>query len=223
MKNNNKSKRNLFTVPIILTVFMWIILFIPAGSIKFWEAWIFWSGFSTITFFITFYFMKKNPEFLARRAKVKQTKESVKTPLIFKVYYLGFVLPGIDFRFHWSNVELWIVISSNIIVFASYIFIFYVFKKNSYASTVIQVENEQNVISSGPYALVRHPMYLGMVIMSLFMPIALGSYISIIPMIFIIPITIIRIKNEEEMLLKNLNGYKAYCSKIKYRLIPFIW
>ncbi|WP_270658810.1 methyltransferase family protein [Paraclostridium bifermentans] len=223
MKNNNKSKKNLFTVPIILTIFMWIILFIPAGSIKFWEAWIFWSGFSTITFFITFYFMKKNPEFLARRAKVQQTKESVKTPLIFKVYYLGFVLPGIDFRFHWSNVELWIVISSNIIVFASYIFIFYVFKKNSYASTVIQVENEQNVISSGPYALVRHPMYLGMVIMSLFMPIALGSYISIIPMIFIIPITIIRIKNEEEMLLKNLNGYKAYCSKIKYRLIPFIW
>lgn len=223
MKNNNKSKKNLFTVPIILTIFMWIILFIPAGSIKFWEAWIFWSGFSTITFFITFYFMKKNPEFLARRTKVKQTKESVKTPLIFKVYYLGFVLPGIDFRFHWSNVELWIVISSNIIVFASYIFIFYVFKKNSYASTVIQVENEQNVISSGPYALVRHPMYLGMVIMSLFMPIALGSYISIIPMIFIIPITIIRIKNEEEMLLKNLNGYKAYCSKIKYRLIPFIW
>lgn len=223
MKNNNKSKKNLFTVPIILTIFMWIILFIPAGSIKFWEAWIFWSGFSTITFFITFYFMKKNPEFLARRTKVKQTKESVKTPLIFKVYYLGFVLPGIDFRFHWSNVELWIVISSNIIVFASYIFIVYVFKKNSYASTVIQVENEQNVISSGPYALVRHPMYLGMVIMSLFMPIALGSYISIIPMIFIIPITIIRIKNEEEMLLKNLNGYKAYCSKIKYRLIPFIW
>lgn len=223
MKNNNKSKKNLFTVPIILTIFMWIILFIPAGSIKFWEAWIFWSGFSTITFFITFYFMKKNPKFLARRTKVKQTKESVKTPLIFKVYYLGFVLPGIDFRFHWSNVELWIVISSNIIVFASYIFIFYVFKKNSYASTVIQVENEQNVISSGPYALVRHPMYLGMVIMSLFMPIALGSYISIIPMIFIIPITIIRIKNEEKMLLKNLNGYKAYCSKIKYRLIPFIW
>lgn len=223
MKNNNKSKKNLFTVPIILTIFMWIILFIPAGSIKFWEAWIFWSGFSTITFFITFYFMKKNPEFLARRSKVKQTKESVKTPLIFKVYYLGFILPGIDFRFHWSHVELWIIISSNIIVLASYIFIFYVFKKNSYASTVIQVENEQNVISSGPYALVRHPMYLGMVIMSLFMPIALGSYISIIPMIFIIPITIIRIKNEEEMLLKNLNGYKAYCSKIKYRLIPFIW
>ena len=223
MKNNNKSKKNLFTVPIILTVFMWIILFIPAGSIKFWEAWIFWSGFSIITFFITFYFMKKNPEFLSRRTKVKQTKEIIKTPLILKAYYLGFILPGIDFRFNWSNIELWIVILSNIIVFASYIFIFYVFKKNSYASTVIQVESEQNVISSGPYALVRHPMYLGMVIMSLFMPIALGSYISIIPMIFIIPITIIRIKNEEEILLKNLNGYNKYCSKTKYRLIPFVW
>ncbi|OOM14570.1 methyltransferase family protein [Clostridium saccharobutylicum] len=95
--------------------------------------------------------------------------------------------------------------------------------ENNYASTVIQVENEQNVISSGPYSIVRHPMYLGMVIMILFMPLALGSYFSIIPMFLIIPITIIRIKNEEETLLREHNGYKEYCLKTHYRLIPLIW
>ena len=92
------------------------------------------------------------------------------------------------------------------IVFAGYIFIFVVFKENSYASNVIQVENEQHVITTGPYSIVRHPMYLGMVIMSLFMPLGLGSYLAIIPMLFIIPITIFRIKAEEEVLLRGLKG-----------------
>lgn len=223
MENNNISKEKLFTVPIALTIIMWVILFLPAGTIKFWEAWIFWLGFTVITFFITVYFIKKNPEFLSRRTKVKEEKTNKKSPSFFKAYYIGFILPGIDFRFHWSNEPLWIVILSNIIVFAAYIFIFYVFKENSYASTVIQVENEQNVISSGPYSIVRHPMYLGMITMSLFMPLALGSYFSVIPMFLIIPITIFRIKNEEEILLRELNGYKDYCLKTHYRLIPLIW
>lgn len=223
MKSSTESKKNLFIVPIMLTIIMWTILFIPAGTIKFWQAWIFWIGFSIITFFITVYFMKKNPKFLERRSKVKQDKMNKKSPLFFKFYYIGFILPGIDFRFNWSNEPLWIVILSNIIVFLAYIFIFYVFNENNYASTVIQVEKEQQVISSGLYAIVRHPMYIGMIIMSLFMPIALGSYYSIIPMLLIIPITIIRIKNEEEILLRELKGYKEYCLKTKYRLIPFIW
>lgn len=124
---------------------MWVILIIPAGTIKFWEAWI-----------------------------------------------------------------LWLVIVSNILVFGSYIFIFFVFKGNAYASTVIQVENEQHVITTGPYSIIRHPMYLGMVIMSLFMSLALGSYFSLIPMLFIIPIILFRIKNEEEILLRDLKGYKEY-------------
>jgi len=222
LENNNASKGKILVVPIILTIFMWIILFLPAGTTTFWQGWIFWLGFTLITFSITFYFIKRNPEFLSRRTKVKEEKKN-KTPSVFKVYYLGFILPGIDFRFHWSNEPLWLVILSNFIVFAAYIFIFYVFKVNSYASTVIQVENEQQVISSGPYSIVRHPMYSGMVIMSLFMPLALGSYFSIIPMLFIMPITIFRIKHEEETLLRELKGYKDYYSKTRYRVIPLIW
>ncbi|MBL4933184.1 methyltransferase family protein [Clostridium paridis] len=221
--DKNASKSKLFIVPIVLTIIMWVILFLPAGTIKFLPGWIFWSGFTLITFFITFYFLPRNSEFLSRRTKVKQEKQNKKTPAIFKVYYLGFILPGIDFRFHWSNEPLWLVILSNIIALSAYIFIFYVFKENAYASTVIQVEEEQQVISSGPYSIVRHPMYLGMIGMALFMPLALGSYFSLIPMLFIIPITVIRIKNEEEKLLNELKGYKEYCLKRPYRLIPFVW
>lgn len=223
MENNNKSKPKVYVVPIILMIFMWIILFLPAGTTKFWEAWIFWSGFSLITLFITVYFAKKNPELLSRRTKVKGKETSKKAPAFLKLYYLGFILPGIDFRLNWSNVPVWLVILSNILVFGSYIFIFFVFRENAYASTVIQVENEQHVITTGPYSIIRHPMYLGMVIMSLFLPLALGSYFSLIPMLFIIPITIFRIKNEEEILLRDFSGYKEYCLKIPYRLIPLIW
>lgn len=223
MENNKTSMKKIFIVPIILMIFMWVILFLPAGTISFWQGWIFWLGFSLITLFITFYFVNKNPEFLERRAKVKGEKDSKKSPTYLKIIYLGFILPGLDFRFNWSNEPLWIVMLSNVIALSGYIFIFYVFKENNYASTVIQVEDEQHVISTGPYSVVRHPMYLGMVLMMLFMPLALGSYFSIIPMLLIIPTLIIRIKNEEEVLLRDLDGYKDYCAKIHYRLIPFIW
>jgi len=210
-------------VPVILTIVIWAILFIPAGTIRFWEAWILWSGFSLITFFIAAYFAKKSPEFLERRTKVQEKGTSKKTPAYFKLFYLGFILPGIDFRFHWSSVPVWLVIASNILVFGGYIFIFFVFRENTYASTVIQVENEQHVITTGPYSVIRHPMYLGMLVMSLFMPLALGSWYSLIPMLFIIPITLLRIKNEEEILMRDLKGYAEYCSMTPYRLIPMIW
>lgn len=221
--NTNESKSKTYIVPIILMTIIWVVLFAPAGTIEFWEAWILWSGFSLITIFIAIYFTRKNPEFLSRRTKVKEKENYEKAPAFFKLYYLGFILPGIDFRFHWSNEPVWLVIASNIIVFGAYVFIFYVFKENAYASTVVQVENEQHVISSGPYSIVRHPMYAGMVMMSLFMPLALGSYFSLMPMLFIMPITVFRIKSEEEILLKELDGYEDYCLKTPYRLIPFIW
>jgi protein-S-isoprenylcysteine O-methyltransferase Ste14 len=224
LENNiTKSKSKTYIFPMILVLILWVILFIPAGTIKFWEAWILWLGFSLITLFIAVYFSKKSPELLSRRTKVKENETSKKTPVFFKLYYLGFILPGIDFRFNWSNEPVWLVIVSNIIVFGAYIFIFFIFNENAYASTVIQVENEQHVITTGPYSIIRHPMYLGMVLMSLFMPLALGSYFSLIPMLFIIPITLFRIKNEEDLLLKKLNGYKEYCLKTTYRLIPLIW
>lgn len=127
MKNDvKKSSAKVYAFPIIIMITMWVILFLPALSIKFWQAWILWISFSLITVFIAAYFTKKSPEFLSRRLK---TKETVKTPAFFKLYFIGFILPGIDFRFAWSKEPVWLVILSNLIFFAAYIFIFLFLRK----------------------------------------------------------------------------------------------
>lgn len=217
------SKKKAFFMPIIIIIIMWVILFLPAGSFKFWEAWILWTGFSILTIFITIYFLKKSPELLSRRMKHGENEVTKKTPAILNFFFLCYIVPGLDFRFNWSNMPVWLIILSNVIVFLGYVFIIIVFKENAYASTVIQVEKEQQVISTGPYTVVRHPMYLGLVLMILFTPFALGSYFALIPALLCIPMNVYRILGEEEVLLKNLPGYKEYCLKTRYRLIPFIW
>ncbi|ADK13164.1 MULTISPECIES: methyltransferase family protein [Clostridium] len=224
MEGNTKlSRKKAYFVPIIIMIVMGIVLFLPAGTLMFWEAWIYWLGFSIITFFIAAYFLKKSPELLSRRMKYREKDTTKKTPAIFNLFFVGYIIPGIDFRFHWSSVPVWIVIISNIIVLLGYIFIIFVFNQNSYASTIIQVEKEQQVITTGPYSIVRHPMYLGMLLMLLFTPLALGSYWAVLPFLLSVPMNIFRIKNEEEVLLRDLPGYKEYCIKTPYRLIPLIW
>ena len=217
------SKQKAYLFPIIIMIVMGVIIFLPAGSFRFWQAWIWWSGFSALTLFITAYFFKKSPELLSRRMKFKEKETTRKPPAFLNLYFLCFLIPGLDFRFHWSTVPVWIVIAANAIVFLGYIFIIIVFKENSYASTIIQVEQEQQVIKTGPYAIVRHPMYLGVLFMLLFSPLALGSYWAIIPSLLCIPSLVLRIKSEEKVLLQDLPGYKEYCLKTRYRLIPSIW
>lgn len=224
MGDNTKiSKLKAFLVPIVIISVMGVVLFLSAGSLRYWEAWILWSGFSVLTLFITIYFLKKSPQLLSRRMKYKEKETTKKPPVILNLCFLCYIIPGLDFRFHWSTVPVWIIITSNIIVFLGYIFIILVFKENSYASTVIQVEKEQRVITTGTYAIVRHPMYLGLILMMLFTPLALGSYWAIIPSLLCIPMNVFRILGEEEVLLRDLPGYKEYCLKTRYRLIPLIW
>jgi protein-S-isoprenylcysteine O-methyltransferase Ste14 len=217
------SKQKAFLVPVIISLVLGAVLFLPAGSLRFWQAWIYWSGFSVLTLFITVYFLKKSPELLSRRMQHKEKETTRKPPAFLNLFFLCFIIPGLDFRFHWSAVPVWLVIAANVIVFLGYIFIILVFKENSYASTIIQVEKEQRVITTGPYAIVRHPMYLGLLLMILFTPLALGSYWAIIPALLSIPMNVFRIIGEEEVLLRDLTGYKDYCSKKRYRLIPLIW
>lgn len=222
-ENTKLSRRKAFLVPVIIMIVMAAVLFLPAGSLRYWEAVIFWTGFSSLTFFTTIYFLKKSPELLSRRMKYKEKETTRKPPAFLNLWILCYVIPGFDFRFHWSAVPTWVVIASNAVVFLSYIFIIFVFKENSYASTIIQVEKEQQVISTGPYAVVRHPMYMGLVLMIIFTPLALGSYWAVIPSVLCIPMNVFRIKSEEEILLRELQGYGEYCLKTRYRLIPFIW
>ncbi|HWQ73215.1 MAG TPA: isoprenylcysteine carboxylmethyltransferase family protein [Desulfitobacteriaceae bacterium] len=221
--NTELSKKKAFLVPIIILLILGGVLFLPAGSLRFWEAWIYCSGFSALTLFITIYFVKKSPELLARRMQFKEKETTRKPPSILNLCFLCYIIPGLDFRFQWSAVPVWLVIIANALVFLGYIFIILVFKENSYASTVIQVEKEQRVITTGPYTIVRHPMYLGLILMILFTPLALGSYWAIIPALLCIPMNVFRIIGEEEVLLRNLPGYKDYCLKTRYRLLPFVW
>ena len=224
MEGNTKfSKLKAYIVTIIIMLVMGVIIFLPAGSFRFWQAWIWWIGCSVLTIFITAYFLKKNPELLSRRMKFKEKENTPNPPAILKLYYLTFLIPGFDFRFHWSDVPVWMVITSNIIVFLGYILIIFIFKENSYASTIIQVEQKQQVIKTGPYSVVRHPMYLGLLLMLLFSPLALGSYWAVIPSLLSIPLVVFRIKSEEAVLRQDLPGYKDYCVKTPYRLFPFIW
>lgn len=211
--------------PAVILILLGAVLFITAGTFRFWEAWIFWLQISALTLFITAYFLKHAPELLLRRAQTKEQDTMQKIPsLLSKLNLFGYLIPGLDYRFHWSAVPYWVIVAANVIVFLSYIFIIFVFKENSYASAVVQVEEGQQVITTGPYAIVRHPMYMGMLLMQMFTPIALGSYWAIIPFfILFIPYLVLRIKGEEKMLLCDLPGYKDYCRKTRYRLLPFIW
>ena len=224
MEGNTKlTKSKAYRGPIVGIIVLGLVFFLPAGSLRYWQAWIYWTIFSSLTLFITVYFFKRSPELLAGRNQVKDQETVRKIPAFLNLYFLAYLVPGFDFRFHWSTVPVWVVVAANLMVFLGYVFIIIVFKENSYASANIKVEEEQQIISTGPYAIIRHPMYTGLLVMILFAPLALGSYWAIIPGLLYIPWTVIRIKNEEELLLRELPGYKDYCLKIHYRLIPSIW
>lgn len=223
--NPRGSRLKAYLGPIVVLLVLGVILFATAGSFRFWEAWIFWLQISALTLFITAYFLKKDPELLSRRRQTEEKEPTQKIPSILAALNLSdYFIPGLDFRFHWSAVPFWMVIIANVIVLLGYTFIILVFKENSYASAVIQVEEKQQIITTGPYAIVRHPMYTGMLLMTLFTPLALGSYWALIPsFLFFIPYLVLRIKGEETVLLRDLPGYKEYCQKTRYRLIPYIW
>ncbi len=128
--NTELSKKKAFLVPIIILLVLGAVLFVPAGSLRFWEAWIYWSGFSALTLFITIYFVKKSPELLARRMQFKEKETTRKPPSILNLCFLCYIIPGLDFRFQWSTVPVWLVIIANALVFLGYIFIILVFKEN---------------------------------------------------------------------------------------------
>ena len=157
------------------------------------------------------------------RLKEKETTQKRIVGLSRIPFILGFLIPGFDYRFQWSDVPVLVVIIGNIMVFLGYWIVFLVFRENSYTSRIVEVEKGQKVITSGPYALVRHPMYTGIILMYLFTPVALGSWWALLIFGFTPLVLILRIFNEEELLKRELPGYKEYCQKVHYRLLPYIW
>jgi protein-S-isoprenylcysteine O-methyltransferase Ste14 len=214
------SVRLAIAIPILLAMF-----FLPAGTIAYWEAWTYMAVLFIPMFFVFIYLIKNEPKLLARRMKMKEKEAEQK--LIIKLSYIpfliAFLLPGFDKRFGWSKVPVEVVVFADILVLLGYGMFFLVLKENPYASRIVEVEPEQTVITSGPYAKVRHPMYSGVLLLYIFSPLALGSYWAIIPTIFIIPFIVARILNEEKVLARDLKSYKDYMLKTRFRLIPGIW
>lgn len=219
----NHSKLKAYTFPMVMMLVLALVIFLPAGTWKYWQGWIYWTIFSVLTLFITVYFCKRNPELLARRRRFKDQESASRTSAFFSLSLLAYLIPGFDFRFHWSTVPVWMVIAADLMVFLGYVLIIIVFKANSYASANLQVEEKQQLISTGPYGIIRHPMYAGLLLMTLFAPLALGSYPALLPALLNIPWMVARIKNEEEMLVQDLPGYRDYCAKTPCRLIPSVW
>ena len=209
----------------LLPVFLGLLIFIPAGTFNFWQVFLYFAILVVPMIFVLFYFLKNDPKFLERRTKYKEKeKQQALIAILSTVVFLaGFIITGLDHRFAWSLVPIHITIVADIIILLGYLVIFFVFKQNSYASRIIEVSEDQKVISTGLYRIVRHPMYLGVLIMFLPTPIALGSYWGLIPFA-ILPVTLVlRIFNEEKVLTENLKGYKEYCQITKFRLVPFVW
>ena len=174
---------------------------------------------------VLFYFLKNDPKFLERRSKAREKeKAQVLISILNSMIFLaGFIIPGLDKRFGWSLVPLPIIIIACGVILLGYLIIFFVFRQNSYASRVIEVDEEQEVITTGLYGIVRHPMYVGAMIMYIPTPVALGSYWGLIPFALLPLSLVLRILNEEKVLKENLKGYKEYCEQTRYSLIPYIW
>jgi protein-S-isoprenylcysteine O-methyltransferase Ste14 len=209
----------------LLFIALGAVYFLTAGTFRYWEAWAY-----MITIFIPMivflgYMFRHDPKFLERRMRTREKRKEQKLIVTLGALpiLLAFVLPGFDERFGWSDISLSVKIAGIALVLLSYLMILYVFKTNSYAARVVEVEKEQKVITSGPYALVRHPMYVGVIILYIASPVALGSYWALIPALFIIPVIVARIKDEEIELLDSLEGYREYTQKVKHRLLPGIW
>jgi protein-S-isoprenylcysteine O-methyltransferase Ste14 len=212
---------------LLIFIFLGLLFFLTAGSLRYTEAWIYIIVIFVPALFVIAYFYKKDPGFIGSRLLERREKEQMHKSIqnIFSiVLFIGLLIPGFDFRFGWSNVPLSFVIISDAFVFLGYMLIVRVMEENRYASAIIQITEGQKIIETGPYKIVRHPMYTGGLIFMLFTPLALGSYWALIPFsVSTIPAIILRIINEEKMLIANLQGYSDYCRKTKYRLIPFVW
>ena len=212
--------RIIMIIPMLMLFF-----FLPAGTWNYWQAWVYMGVLITPMFFAMIYLIKKDPELLERRMRLKEKRSEqrliVKVSLVF--FLLAFILPGFDKRFGWSDVPIGLVIASDICILIGYLIIFRVMQINTFASRVIEVASEQKVIDTDLYSIVRHPMYVGAILLYVASPIALGSYWSVLPAIVIIPVIVARIKDEEAALDKDLAGYLEYKKRTKYRLIPFIW
>jgi len=204
------------------------LLFVPAGTLDYWQAFVFMAVFVGASAAITVYLAIQDPKLLERRMNVGPTAEKETTQKIIMVFaLLGFiallVVPAFDRRFMWSRVSPYVSVIGDLLVALGFLLVYFVIRENSYAASTVQVAEGQTVISTGPYAVVRHPMYAGVLPLLIGTPLALGSWWGLFALILFKPALIWRLLDEERFLHKNLPGYTEYTQKVLYRLLPFVW
>jgi protein-S-isoprenylcysteine O-methyltransferase Ste14 len=203
-------------------------LFIPAGTFDYWQAWVFLSVFTLATSAITLYLMCFDPALLQKRVKAGPVAEQQLVQKVIQssasiAFIAIFVVSALDHRFAWSQVGAAGLLMGNLLVAGGLLLVFWVFRANAYTSALIEVMAEQRVISTGPYAWVRHPMYAGAFIMLVGIPLALGSWWGLLAVLPLMGVIVWRLKAEEAFLAQSLAGYSDYLAKVKHRLVPWVW
>ena len=207
------------------SAFVGLLVIVP-GGLDFWQGWLYWIVFSLCSLVVAFYFLRHDPALMERRLRARAEREASQKlirALLIALLVPLYVIPGLDHRFGWSHVPAFVVVIANAAVVLGFAIIFLTFKANSHASAIIDVAPDQRVVSSGPYAIVRHPMYLGSALLLLATPFALGSMWAIIFALLTIGCLVWRLLEEERYLSQHLAGYDDYRQLTSYRLIPFIW
>jgi protein-S-isoprenylcysteine O-methyltransferase Ste14 len=201
------------------------LLFVPAGSIRFWNAWLFIGVLFVPMIFVIIYLIIRDPELLYKRMNTNEKEKTQKKVVLLTavVFLSAFIIAGLDYRYEWSAVPPVLEILSAGIALIGYILFYIVMRQNSYVSRVVEIQEKQKVIDTGLYGIVRHPMYFAAILMFMFMPLVLGSFYALIPLL-IFPFQMgIRMKNEEQILEKGLEGYIQYKEKVRYKIIPYLW
>lgn len=211
-----------------LAFILWLALFLPAGTLAYWQAWTYWLLFVVSISFISMYFLRHDVTLIENRLEVGAAAEGemiqkVAQVLIGVFFVLLIVVPSLDHRFHWSGVPTYLALTGDTFAVLGLSVIFLVFKENSHTSTAVKVNAGQEVVSTGPYGLVRHPMYAGALVMLFFTPLALGSLWGLAFFLPMFGVIAVRLLEEEKFLRKSLPGYDEYCQKVRHHLIPYVW
>ena len=202
-----------------------LLIFLPAGTLGYTYGWLLIGLLFVPMLIAGFVMLIKSPDFLKKRldAKEKQGIQKGVIAIAGLMFIAGFVVAGLDFRFGWSTMPMWVTVAASVLFLIAYALYAEVMRENAYLSRTIKVEQGQKVVDTGLYGIVRHPMYAVTILLFLMIPLVLGSWYALIAFAFYPAIIIVRLKDEEELLTRELSGYAAYKEKVKYRIIPFIW
>lgn len=228
--NKDSSKKGTLLFRTIINFLMGVVmvgvlLFAPAGTFLFWNAWLFLALLFVPMLIIGIYLWIKQPDLLAKRLSSKEKESEQKQVILMSavVFVAGFIVAAVDFRFGWSQLPIWLVVVASVLLVISYGLYAEVMRENAYLSRTVEVQENQKVIDTGLYGIVRHPMYSATILLYLSIPLVLGSIYSFLLFLMFPFVIAKRISNEETVLEKGLDGYTSYKQRVKYKIIPFIW